>query len=391
MNRFAFRLASSKDAPKVEAFNKRMAAAGETYHRLSLEKPFRTMVHRQDSPITVEKLLCFDGEEVRGGINIKRMKFRVNGGFEEVTYSCYPLSEGIINPAFGMVGLMIQMEMDQRYPLRYGLGMVRSRHLRRGFTLPVPFHFSVLRARPFLRNIAYLRSKKWLRILIDLAAVSGVGTISLRLFSLFQHLRHRYPSVQNLTIEQFDCWGSWADDIWDKASHRYSLIGDRSRAALQTLYPEGHEHLIKLRFKSADTKRLIGWAVITASRLKNHKYFGNMVLGAMVDMLAVPEDAYSVVSGALAAARQAKADVVIVNHSDHRWNDAFKRAGMLPWKTNLTLSLSSKLKERFNPIEDYASRFYFTRGDGHGPTSLWMADYHSSDATVEFSEPPGAF
>ena len=47
---------------------------------------------------------------------------------------------------------------------------------------------------------------------------------------------------------------------------------------------------------------------------------------------------------------------------------------MLPGKTNRVLFLSPQLKERFNPIEDYAGQFYFTRGDGHGPTHRQWVD-----------------
>ena len=88
----------------------------------------------------------------------------------------------------------------------------------------------------------------------------------------------------------------------------------------------------------------------------------------------------------LIAARRAKADVIIVIHSDHRWNDAFRRAGMLPGKSKFVLSLSPKLKERLDLIEDHANRLYFTQGDGHGPTHLWMADYRSSETPSEPTE-----
>jgi hypothetical protein len=382
MNRFHFRTARPEDAAKVKAFNQRLAEAGESYHHLSIEPPFRTMKHSVDSPITAERLFCFEGAEIRGGVNVKRMMFRINGNFEEVAYRVYPLSEGIVNPKYGMIGLMIQKEVHQRYPLRYRLGAGKMTY-DGSSVLPVPFHFTVLRAGSSLHNMIYLRKRKWMNIFLDLAAFSGVGAVGLQFFRLFQRLHYRYPNINNLTIERFDAWGDWADEIWEAAQDRYSLIGDRSKAALLALYPEGHEHLIKLRFANADTKRLVGWAVITASRMKNHHFFGNMVLGAIVDMLAVPEDAYSVTSGALIEARRVKADLVVVNHSDRRWNEAFKRAGMLSWKTNFFLSLSSKLAKRFNPMENYVDRLYFTRGDGHGPTSLWMADYHDWPGDME--------
>ena len=381
MDRLEFRLASAEDTPKVEAFNQRLATAGETYHRLSLEKPFRTMAHMENSPITIEKLFCFEGNEIRGGVGIKRMMFRVNGRDEEVAFAVYPISEGIINRTYGAVGLMIKEELLRRYPLIYGLGSndnspAKVRQLTGWFYTSVPFHFAVLRAGPFLRNIAYLRKRPGLRTLLNFTAGSGVGKAGLALFNLLQRFRGCYPNVNNVQIERFDQWEAWADEIWQISRDRYELIGDRSVSALRSLYPAGHEHLIKLRFKAIDTGRLIGWAVLTIAKLKNHKYFGDMVLAGLVDMLAVPEDAYALVSGVLIEARRAKADLLVVNHSDERWNEALKRAGMLPWKTNNYLSLSPELKKRFDPIDDYTGRYFFTRGDGHGPTRLWMADYH---------------
>lgn len=383
--RLEFRPAAPDDVARVETFNQRLAAAGHMYHRLSIEKPFRTMLHAADSPITVEKLFCFDGSEIRGGVGVKRMMFWVNECPEEVTFSVYPISEGIINPTYAMIGVLIQKELLRRYPLMYSLGAFNSvpakiKRQTRWFSLAVPFHFRVLRAGSYLRNFAYLRKKTWMRTLLDLAAASGVGTAGLTLFDLFQRFRGCHPGVDNLQIKRFDAWGDWADQVWEKAGNHYTLIGDRSKAALQVLYPNRNDHLIKLRFNTKDTGRLLGWAVITASKLGNHKYFGNMRLGTIVDMLAAPEDAYQVVSGALVAVRQAKADLVIANHSDRRWNRAFKQAGMASWNTNLFLFLSPKLKERFNPIEAYSDRFYFTRGDGHGPTQFWWGDHANPGA-----------
>jgi hypothetical protein len=386
VDQLRFGLASPEDAQKVEAFNQRLAAAGETDHYLSLEKPFRTMAHLENSPITVERLFCYDGDEVRGGVIIKRMMFRINGSSEEVACDIYPLSESIVNPAFKPVWASMRAEMDRRYPLRYTSGADKAKRIVRLISLPIPFHFAVLRASPFLRNFSYLRSRKWMRILLDLAAYSGVGTIGLAIFEKLQRFRRLYPNIEGLTVERFGDWGDWADEIWEEVRDRYTLIGDRSMAALQSLYPVDNEHLIKLLFKTAGAKRPIGWAVLTYSKLRKHKYFGGMVLAALVDVLAAPEDAYSVASGALVSAKQARADLFVVNHSDMRWNEAFKKSGMIPWKTNFHLFLSHKLKERFDPLEDFAGRFFFTRGDGHGPTSLWMTDYHSKNPNAQVQE-----
>ena len=381
MKQYEIRLAKPEDTQKVKAFNQRLEAAGETHHRLSIDLPFRTMAHKVNSPIKVEKFFCTDGEEIRAGIGIKRMMFKLNGSYKEVAVWSKPLSEGIINPDFRGTGRLIIDEMLRRYPLIYATGAPHAGSARvmnraKWFSLPVPFHFMVLKPAPFLRNINYLYKNKWMEFILRTSARSGIGNAGFTLVKMVQSLCGRFPRVSNVSIEPFDKWGDWADKVWERSKDDYSLIGDRSYLALDSLYPQGNEQLLKICFKAADTKSVLGWAVITLAKLKNSKYFGNMTLAAIVDMLATSENVDSVVSGAVVAARKADADLLVVNHTDCRWNTAFKRAGMLPWKTNHYLWLSSGLKKEYKPInKDVTNRFYFTRGDGHGPTSLWMADY----------------
>lgn len=373
MKELSFRLACLRDAAQVESFNRRISAA--THHRLNVEKPFATIAQTEGSPVMQERVFCFEGDELRGGASVRRMPFLVNGRPEEVAAWAAPVSEGVANRAYAMVALCIEREMRRRYPLIYATGSREGggeMMYRAGwFMRPVPFHFAVLRANPFLRNIAYLRQRRGLKILTDLAAVSGLGVIGLTLLDLLQRARGRRPKTDGLIVERVEDWGEWVDDVWERTRGKYALIGDRSSKALASLYPRENEHFIRLRFSAADRSRPLGWAVVTASRVKEHKHFGNMVLGAIVDLLADPEDARAVAGGAVAALRDANADLVVVNHSDRRWNEAFEQAGMLSAETNHYLFLAPELKRRFSPIEECAERFFFTRGDGHGPMHLW--------------------
>jgi hypothetical protein len=368
-------VASVLDAPKVEAFNRRMATAGSRY-RLTLNKGFKTVADRENSPITQEKIFCFDDEEIRGGASVKRMTFRVNGSTEEVATWVAPVSEGLVNPDFAMVAPRIEREVRRRFPLIYSTGALDSpagQMMYRGgwYTHPVPFHFAVLRASPFLRNISYLRRGRLLRVVTDVAALSGAGKVGLALLRFAQQCRGQHPDVSNVTIERVEKWGEWVDDVWESVRGKYSLIGDRSRNALEALYPSDNPHFIRLRFKRTGTDQLLGWAVVTVSKLKNHNYFGGMVLGSIIDVLALPENAYAAASGTLMSIRESGGDLVVVNHSDCRWNEAFKRAGMMSARTNHFLFLGRELEKRLRPLEENIERFYFTRGDGHGPMNLW--------------------
>jgi len=382
MSRFVFRLARPEDAAEVEAFNARMSAAGQP-HRLSPEHAFAALRVPPGAPIALCRYLCLVDGRVRGGVSVREQMFRVRGaGDTPIAFYGYPLSEGIIDPEFGMVGLMIHKEILRRYPLIYGLGVgsldapVARLMTGTGWSSrPVPFHFSVLRAKPFLRNFVYLRRRGRTRLLFDLLASSGLGSAGLGLFKLAQQLRGRRPDGCGLVVEPFEAWGGWADAVWEQARDRYTFIGDRSAAALAALYPAGHPQMRKVQVRRADG-RVLGWAVYSAAPVRGHNYFGDMTLGVLIDILALPEDAYTVASGVLSALAKTKADLMVVNHSAAAWNAAFTRAGILTGPTNSFLFLAPKLQTLFGPSDSFADGFYFTRGDGDGPVHLWSGKIH---------------
>ncbi len=330
------------------------------------------------SPIALSRYLCLVDGRVRGGVSVREQTFRMHGAEDvRIAFYGYPLSEGIIDPAFGMVGLMIHKETVRRYPLIYGLGVGRLdapvARLMTGTgwsSRPVPFHFSVLRAKPFLRNFAYLRRRGRAAWGCDLLAATGLGSAGLGLFRLAQQLRGRRPDVRGLVVEPFEAWGGWADAIWELARDQYAFIGDRSAAALAALYPAGHPQMRKAQVRRADG-RALGWVVYSAAPVRSHTYFGDMTLGAVIDLLAAPEDARAVASGALWALQRTNADLVVVNHAAAAWNAAFDRVGLLSGPTNSFLFLSPKLRQSLDPTESSTQRFYFTRGDGDGPVHLW--------------------
>lgn len=377
MSRFEFRLARPEDAAEIAAFNQRMASAGQP-HRLNTARPFEALDAPAGSPVALSRYLCLVDSRVRGAVSVREQTFRLRGAEDvPVAFYGYPLSEGIIDPEFGMVGLMIHKEVVRRYPLIYGLGVgsldapVARLMTGTGWSSrSVPFHFGVLRAEPFLRNFAYLRRRGRIAWVFDLLAATGLGSAGLGLLKLAQRLRGRRPDVRGLVVEPVEAWNSWADAIWAQARDSYMLIGDRSAAALAALYPAGHPQLRMVQVRRADG-RVLGWAVYSAAPVRGHRYFGDMTLGALIDMLAAPGEAGAVASGALWALGRTGADLVVVNHAAAAWNAAFERAGLLAGPTNSFLFLSPKLRQALAPAVSGAQDFYFTRGDGDGPVHLW--------------------
>lgn len=373
---FELRPARLDDAPQVEEFNRRMAAAG-TKQALSVAPPFQKIGRHESSPIQLVRYLCFLDGRVRGGVSVKSMPFLVSGREVEVANLSYPVSEGVADRRYAGVGLAMLRELVERYPLLYALGvggldhpLARLLRTLRWHVLPVPFRFCVLRAGPFLRNLRFLRKRRGMESLLDALAATGLGSVGLAVARTGQRLRRLGRGFRRPEVRELADWESWIDDLWASAGERYDLVGARSSDTLRALYPPGHRHYRKIAIDSRDGKP-IGWAVYTAARLENHAYFGNARLGAIIDSFAAPEDAQLVVDGTFQAMKTTEADLLVVNQIDHRWKTAYARAGFLSWRSNFFLFLSPQLKERLAPIEEHAGRFYFMRGDGDGPVNLW--------------------
>lgn len=378
MPRIQIAPARPEDAAAVAAFNERLRAAGAN-HRLSADRPFRDYHLHPTSPVRLERYFAWVDGELRGGVVVKRLPFWIAGhGMTDVAFYGHPVSEGVVNPEFGFLGLMLQKFVTARYPLVYGLGtgsleMPVARVMRAsGWTAwPVPFWFRVFRARPFLRELQFLRQRgTCARVVADVAALTGSGSLGFALLHAFQALRGRHLRTGNLRVEVAETWGTWADAIWLGARESYALIGDRSSATLRTLYPEGHPHLRRLRVCD-EAGEVVGWAVWVVARQRESRYFGNLNLGMLVDSLALPGREVAIVRAALQAMRRAGADLAVTNLSAEAWNRACRAAGMIRGPTNFFLFLAPALQARLAHLPQAASACHFTRGDGDGPIHLF--------------------
>jgi hypothetical protein len=375
MSQFQFRAALPEDAPEIEAFNARMAAAGHP-HRVEPAHVFEALPDAAGGPIVQVRYLCLVDGRVRGAVSLREQSFSICGGpGAQVAFFGYPLSEGIIAPDFAMVGMLIQREVLRRYPLVYGLGAgsldapVAQMMTRTGWSGdPVPFHFKVVRAAPFLREARVLRSGRR-GAAMDLAAATGLGAAGLAALQVAQGARGRGYRLRGLTIEPFTGWEPWADHLWQAVRGRYTLIGDRSVAALKALYPAEHPHIRKVRVTA--NGRILGWVAVSVARLSEHRQFGNLMLGALVDMLAAPEDAAAVIGAGASVAEAAGADLVVMNNASPVWSRAAAEVGLLSAATNYFLFQSPKLRVLAGEAGRHGAGPFFTRGDGDGPVHLW--------------------
>ena len=156
--------------------------------------------------------------------------------------------------------------------------------------------------------------------------------------------------------------------MWRACAPEYPYCAVRDAATLRILYPQDDPRFIRLKISEAG--RLIGWAVLLATDLKNHKQFGSMRLGSIVDAFARPADAEKIIVAAERLLRSKKVDLIVSNQSHGSWCRALRKCGFLTGPSNFLLATSRKLTELLDALQIANDRLHLNRGDGDGPINL---------------------
>jgi len=354
----------------ARAFNQRMRTAHAPIDFLLPEEASPPVTNGLDAPITKHQYVLLEGETARGGVIIQEQPHWVAGETRTVWNVQSPLSEGIADRKYGFVAPFLMKELLRRHPLIYSVGMGSAsmpfprllKALRWRLT-EVPFFFRVCNPRRFLREIRAIRSNTARRLLFDVAAFSGLGGLGIR---ALHALMSRSPAGGSAAAEQINTFGEWADDVWERAKSDYRLCAVRNQSTLNCLYPTKLDRLMKLQIRLRG--RTIGWAVVLTTRLQDHKYFGSLQLGTIVDCLAPPHYAPHVVQAAVSALEDLAVDLIVSNQSHRTWTAAFKRSGFLSGPSNYLFAGAGKLLELApTSIGDFA---HINRGDGDGIVNL---------------------
>jgi hypothetical protein len=118
--------------------------------------------------------------------------------------------------------------------------------------------------------------------------------------------------------------------------------------------------------------------VLLDTQMSDHRQFGNMRVGSIVDCLALPEDAASVLSCATEFLQRRGVDIIVTNQASTEWCSALAANGYLKGPSNFVLALSPQLAHRLAPLEKYASHIHMNRGDGEGPVQSLGGPMYSS-------------
>ena len=355
--------------PAVREFNRRLIAAGADPNLVFFERATPQWLPRtNDSRLYNEYFVALSDGVVRGGFALKHQDFLFgDGSVDSVAYYHHPISEGIVNKSYAMVGSLLLRDAMARAPLLYCLGMggydrpLPRMLLKLGWSHgAVPFYFRVVNASRFLREMQALRTGAARRLLMDIGALTGLGWAAFKSHQAFKTLL--VPRVEPFHTQRIDCFSDWTDELWQRSDNQCALTAVRDSRVLNLLYPPEDRHFIKLRVSRKG--RTMGWAV-AGERRKDAK-FGEMRVGSVLDCWAAAESAFPVVQSAMEALMQAGVDLIVSNQSCRMWGDAFRACGFLQAESNFIFAANKELASKLQPFDLNQARMHLTRADGDG-------------------------
>jgi hypothetical protein len=366
----------------VADFNQRVSGANITFSVPASPVPC-WLPKKADRSLHREIFLAVEGRRVRGAYTLKLQQFLCGGSVRRVGSCQMPISEGIVDKRYALIGPRIMEDALRREPLAYDLGIgsfdapIVRVHRAMGWNFRnIPFFFRIENGFRFSRNIEYLRTGLPRRLGLDIAAFSGVAGLAVALTHRCHSARAAIRSLGNgarahrgnIFVESFTEFGCWADDIWLQCQNHYSVAAVRNAEILNVLYPPEHQRFIRVRILRHD--RTIGWAILLNTHMKSNKYFGNMRVGSIVDCLAIPGEEHAVIAESARILKRHGADLAVTNQSHSAWQSACRGAGFIQGPSNYILGTSRELSGLLEDTDPKGERLHITRGDGDGPIHL---------------------
>jgi hypothetical protein len=146
------------------------------------------------------------------------------------------------------------------------------------------------------------------------------------------------------------------------------MIAARNRNVLNALYANGdHRYIIVSVCRSG---AVIGWVVLLDTKMTDHRQFGNLRVGSIVDCLAASSDAATVIGVAARLLEDRGVDLIVSNQAHAAWARALRVSGFLRGPSNFIFAASTALSELLEPFEVSRPRIHLNRGDGDGPIHL---------------------
>lgn len=362
--------ATASDSFHIRALNRRLSDGQGGFQLPEDEPEFLAAPAREPAPVWREFFVARDENAVRGGYLLKHEPLRIGSSTMEVCNYQLPVSEGIVNRAYATVGIQLLQDVMKRSELLYCLGMGSlSRPLPRLLSRfrwsveGVPFYFRVIHASSFLRNIRYLKERRGGPALTFIARYSGLGAVATCGWRLRSRIRQ--PALPSgLSVEESESFGTDVDPFFLEINRYYGALIERTAAVLNDRYPKGDPRLIRMVARRGG--KMLGWVVLTRTNLQDHKQFGSMRLGCIVDGLCDPELAPIMIRLGTDRLVAEHVDLIVSNQSHDAWVHGLRRCGFASGPSNFIFARSPALTDRAPRLGDW----HMNRGDGDGPINL---------------------
>jgi len=285
----------------------------------------------------MELFLAVEDSRVRGGYILRRQIFSVGGVTIPAAHYRLPLSEGIVNRSYAMLGLRMVRDALAREPRLYAMGMGgRDKPLPRmlqrlGWTMDaVPFHFKVVHPYRFLRHIRALRTSPLRRAALDAAAFTGAGWLGMKALGLARkgaalpmpaRARVRPMGRRNL--------GTLARCLRPDRAARRRHAGPTLSAFRRALPP---------RARGRRMGRPAGHADAESQAIRRHARRHHCGL------LAPPESAGAVVRAATSLLEQRGVDLIVSNQMHAAWSRALVESGFRTGPSNYSAGAFARVR-----------------------------------------------
>ncbi len=360
---------TAADETPIREFNARLSAGGEVFQLPATLAELATPA-APGAALWTEAWVAREERAVRGGFLLKHEWLITPQARIEVGNLQLPLSEGIIERRYAMVGLTIVHQAVKLMGPLYCLGMGSvtrplPRLLQRlGWRVEeVPFFFLVVRGARFARNIRILRTRARNRVALDVLRLSGVASAGALAWRAARWGTGRLAGRRGIELRQVAAFDHRVDEIQSQCRGEYQGLLDRGQEALAIKFPASD-----LRFHRYMVSRAghdVGWLIATVTRLEDHKQFGDMTLATIVDGLVPKSLLRPAIDQLVAHLRRLHADLIVSNQSDSSWCAELRRNMFRRGPSNFVLARSPELLGGV-PL----GAIHMNRGDGDGPINL---------------------
>jgi hypothetical protein len=365
---YFIRESNNNDKNLIENFNNDLSSHG---FKFKLPMPIDKQDQINEFISERKFILIEDEKKVRAGYTLKNQWFKINESIDQIGYYYNPVTAGLFNKKYNICGLLLLNDAHKKNVDLFCLGMggyyekLPKLLKKLNWDLEaVPFYFKIFNPNPFLENITYLKNNKYKNFIIKILKKTNLGWLIIKTFFTFlSFIFFPFKKIHNIFSERVEIFNKNFDGIWENAKKNSSFIAVRNHKYLNQLYSD--KRFIKLKFMKKN--EIVGWSISLCNKLENHKQFGNMNLGSIVDCLSVKGYEASIINKTEEILKKEGADLIVSNQSHAYWKNALRLNSFISGPSNFIFASSVNLTKKLGNNKKF---IHLTRGDGDGPINL---------------------